>query len=172
MYISPITIDLFRYTWALDPASYSNIEVKRFYWGIFVRNKYNSLGELENTPSKLVEAFYEAGSLMEEKKYDREKLNNEIFLLFFCFDFSSLQFCFSLVSNWASREYWWICSTCIALSKWSASVLTRNKEKHNSEIKHKKTHVRINPIWGRGWGSKFHLQLKKFSFTNFGAKTL
>ena len=56
---------------------------------------YNNLGELENTPSKLVEAFYEAGSLIEEKKYDREKFNNEIYLLLFCFDFSSLQLCLS-----------------------------------------------------------------------------
>ena len=39
---------------------------------------YNNLGELENTPSKLVEAFYQAGSLIEEKKYDREKFKNEI----------------------------------------------------------------------------------------------
>ena len=51
--------------------SHSNSEVKRPYWSISVRNKYNSLVELENTPSRLEEAFYAAGSPMEEKKYDR-----------------------------------------------------------------------------------------------------
>ena len=61
----------------------SNIEVKRFDWSIFVRNKEDSLGKLKNTPSKIVKRFYELGSCMEEKKYDREKFNNEFFLLFF-----------------------------------------------------------------------------------------
>ena len=69
--------------------------MKKFYRSIFVRNKYDSLGELKNPPSKLVKAFDEAGSFMEEKKNDREKFNNEIFLLLFCFDFSSLQLFFS-----------------------------------------------------------------------------
>ena len=75
--------------------SHSNTEVKRPYRSIFVRNKYNSLVELENTPSKLVEAFYEAGSPMEEKKYDREKFSKKVFVFLFCFDFSSLQLCIS-----------------------------------------------------------------------------
>lgn len=62
-----------------------------------MRNRYNSLGELENTPSKLVEAFYEAGSPMEEKKYDREKLNKK-------FSFCSFVLIF-LVYSFAFRKY-------------------------------------------------------------------
>lgn len=62
-----------------------------------MRNRYNSLGELENTPFKLVEAFYKAGSPMGEKKYDREKLNKK-------FSFCSFVLIF-LVYSFAFRKY-------------------------------------------------------------------
>ena len=62
-----------------------------------VRIKYNSLGELENTPSKLTEAFYEAGSPMEEKKYDKEKLSKKISFCYFVF--------ISLVYSFAFRKH-------------------------------------------------------------------
>ena len=55
--------------------THSNTEAKEPYQSIPVRNKHNSPGESENTPSKLVQEFPEAGSPMEEKKYDREKFN-------------------------------------------------------------------------------------------------